>query len=92
MAGYGNRVIGELGNWVIDWGLSESDESLGWLETIDAAGLLTKPEWREDVKRLLREADELTAIFSVSAGTARRNERLKRDQSATRRGSQSPNH
>ena len=70
----------------------EADETLGWLETVDEAGLLTKPELLEELKRLLREADELTAIFSGSAGTARRNERLKRDQSATRRGSQSPNH
>jgi four helix bundle protein len=56
----------------------EADESLGWLQTIEEAELLTAPEWLLALQMLTREADELTAIFSKSAGTARRNERRKR--------------
>jgi four helix bundle protein len=58
----------------------EADESLGWLQTIEEAELLTAPEWLLALKILTREADELTAIFSKSAGTARRNERQKRSE------------
>jgi len=47
----------------------ESDESLFWLELIVEAGLM--PEKR--VKALLKEADELTAIFAASGRTAKRN-------------------
>ena len=56
----------------------EADESLGWLETIGGAELLTDPERLKELKNLTREADELAAIFSKSAGTARRNDRHKR--------------
>ena len=59
----------------------EADESLGWLETIGDAELLTDLERLRELKNLTREADELAAIFSKSAGTARRNQRRKRRRS-----------
>ena len=56
----------------------EADETLGWLETIGYAELLTNPERLKELQNLTREADELAAIFSKSAGTARRNDRRQR--------------
>ena len=44
----------------------ESDESLGWLEFITRAKLLSSPE----LPRLLQEALELRNIFGASGGTA----------------------
>jgi len=58
----------------------EADESLGWLETIGDAELLTNPERLKELKILTREADELAAIFSKSAGTARSNDRRRRSK------------
>jgi four helix bundle protein len=52
----------------------ESDESLGWLEFIEAGRLIRS----EAVKPLLEEARELVAIFSASHGTARYKERTHR--------------
>jgi four helix bundle protein len=52
----------------------EADESLGWLEFTQAGNLLASPE----LTRLVRESDELAAIFSASAGTARAKERNNR--------------
>ena len=52
----------------------ESDESLGWLEFIEAAELLKS----EELQRLLAEARELSAIMSASYGTARHKDRDKR--------------
>jgi four helix bundle protein len=52
----------------------ESDESLGWLEFIEAAGLLPAV----DVAEVTREARELVAIFSAAHGTARYRERRPR--------------
>ncbi len=49
----------------------ESDESLGWLEFIEAAKLLASAE----LDRLIAEARELAAIMSASYGTARYKER-----------------
>jgi four helix bundle protein len=46
----------------------ESDESLGWLEFIEAGQLIGGSA---DVPRLATEARELLAIFSASVGTAR---------------------
>ena len=46
--------------------VEESDESLFWLEFIGRAGMNDTAEQRD----LLREADELTAIFTSSAKTA----------------------
>jgi four helix bundle protein len=46
----------------------ESDESLGWLEFIEAAELI---RGSTDLLRLTTEARELLAIFSASFGTAR---------------------
>jgi len=48
--------------------LEEADESYFWLEFIIDEGLLTK----ELVVPLLKEADELIAIFVSSRKTARR--------------------
>jgi four helix bundle protein len=49
--------------------LEESDESLYWLEVIRDSELLPEPE----VRNLIKEANELTAIFSASDKTARIN-------------------
>jgi four helix bundle protein len=48
----------------------ECDESQGWLEFIEAAGLLKSAE----LSRLIAEAREITAIMSASLGTARKRE------------------
>ena len=59
----------------------EADETQGWLEFIEAAELITSAE----VARLLAEATHLTKIVSASYGTARYNERNRRDnRGATR--------
>ena len=47
--------------------LEEADESLLWLELINEAGVASGPK----VERLLKEADELTAIFTSSVKTAK---------------------
>ena len=47
----------------------ESDETLFWLELILEANLLEK----EKLQDLIKEADELTAIFTASGKTARQN-------------------
>jgi four helix bundle protein len=47
--------------------LEESDESLFWLELMIDANLVTKVR----AERLLKEADELTAIFTTSVKTAK---------------------
>lgn len=47
----------------------ESDESLYWLELIVESGLMK----REQVQDLMKEADELTAIFAASMKSARVN-------------------
>ena len=49
----------------------EADESLGWLEFVEAAKLLASAE----LDRLIAEARELTAIMSAFHGTARYKER-----------------
>ena len=51
----------------------EADESLGWLEFAEAAGL----RQRNDLAPLIAEAKELAAIMSASFGTARYNQRTK---------------
>jgi four helix bundle protein len=61
----------------------EADETAGWLEFIDAATLLASSE----LDRLLQEARELTAIVSASAGTARYNERNRRNDRPPRKAS-----
>jgi four helix bundle protein len=55
----------------------ESDESLGWLEFIEAAQLIGQSA---DLSRLAAEARELLAIFSASFGTARRRKRKNHTQ------------
>jgi four helix bundle protein len=52
----------------------EADESASWLDLIAEAKLVTS----DALPRLQKEAHELEAIFSSSAGTARRNERARR--------------
>ena len=47
----------------------ECDETLFWLELIVEANLLKK----EILRDLIKEADELTAIFTASGKTARQN-------------------
>jgi four helix bundle protein len=47
--------------------LEEADESLFWLELMVDAEVVTKSR----VERLLKEADELTAIFTTSVKTAK---------------------
>jgi four helix bundle protein len=47
----------------------ECDETLFWLEGIVESSLLKK----EKLQYLLKEADELTAIFTVSGKTAKQN-------------------
>jgi four helix bundle protein len=49
----------------------ESDESQGWLEFVEAAGLIASQE----LTRLQLESTELCSIFSASAGTARQRRR-----------------
>ena len=64
----------------------ESDESVGWLEFVDAAKLIVSPE----VDKLLREGRELLAIMSASAGTARYKERNRPPNPKSRRPSGQP--
>ena len=52
----------------------ESDESLGWLEFVEAAGLIPA----KDVAAAVSEARELVSIFSAAYGTARGKERRTR--------------
>lgn len=47
----------------------ESDETLFWLELITEGNLIKKDKLQE----LIKEADELTAIFTASGKTARQN-------------------
>lgn len=51
----------------------EADESLGWLQFIDRAKLVSTPE----LPRLTQEASELRNIFAASAGTARHRQRTE---------------
>ena len=59
----------------------EADESVGWLEFIEAARLLTSPE----LIPLIVESRELSAIMSASFGTARYKERNGDDDNRRRR-------
>ena len=61
----------------------ESDETLGWLEFIEAANLLRSPE----LSRLIAESRELAAIMSASYGTARYRERQGDNDQRPKRGS-----
>ena len=47
----------------------EADESLYWLEILVETGLMAEAR----LKDLIREADELTAIFTSTSHTARQN-------------------
>jgi len=48
--------------------VEEADESAFWIEVLCDAGIVKK----ERVGELLKEAQELTAIFTVSRQTAKR--------------------
>ena len=52
----------------------EADESFGWLEFIDAAGMLRSKE----LNRLIDESRQLVAIMSASYSTARENQRRRK--------------
>jgi len=49
----------------------ESDETLFWLELILESGMIKK----EELEPLIKEANELTAIFTASGKTAKQNNR-----------------
>jgi four helix bundle protein len=49
--------------------LEEADESLYWMEMLQEAGIVPT----EKLKDLMKEADELVAIFTASIKTARAN-------------------
>ena len=59
----------------------EADETQGWLEFI-RDGKITVIR---NLTSLISESTELSAIFSASAGTARENERAKRQHRRTNR-------
>ena len=61
----------------------ESDETLGWLEFIEAAHLLRSSE----LTRLIAESRELAAIMSACYGTARYRERQGDNDQRPKRGS-----
>jgi four helix bundle protein len=50
--------------------LEEADESVFWIEMIMESGMINN----ENIAGLLKEANELTAIFSKSLFTARQND------------------
>jgi four helix bundle protein len=50
--------------------LEEADESLFWFEIIEETNALSD---RIKLKQLMKESDELTAIFTASLKTARKN-------------------
>jgi four helix bundle protein len=49
--------------------LEEADESMYWLEVIRDSNLKTGPE----IEKLIKEANELTAIFAATDKTAKNN-------------------
>jgi four helix bundle protein len=73
---------------VLGKAIEECDESLGWLEMLVENRLA--PE--EEAKALVKEADELVAIFVKSRKTAERNyeNELSRERAARRRKSRLP--
>lgn len=50
----------------------EADESAYWTELITESGILNN----ENTKAVLKEANELTAIFTASGNTAKKNKQL----------------
>ena len=65
----------------------EADESQGWLEFTEAAGLITAPE----LLRLIDESRELVSIMSASVGTAREEDRRRKRREPNQSPDQSPN-
>jgi four helix bundle protein len=64
--------------------IEESDESMFWLEYLEATELLVNAS----VKRLREEANELVAIFTASQRTARENYERERRSPAARRNAE----
>jgi four helix bundle protein len=64
----GKEFISKIG--VVE---EEADESTFWLDILNASNNATK----EEVEPLLKEARELTAIFTASSKTAKRNNGLR---------------
>ena len=58
----------------------ECDETLFWLELIVESGLLE----RDRLQELIKEANELTAIFTASGKTAKQNKTIRNQQSTIR--------
>ncbi len=67
----GRHVAVDLTDFIAKLGIAEeeADETLYWLELAVAAKLITMT----DAAPLIKEADELTAIFTASRKTARKN-------------------
>ena len=64
----------------------EADESTFWISLLLASGNATK----EEINPLLNESRELTAIFTASSKTAKKNNSRKQNQKKTTRKKGSP--
>jgi len=62
--------------------IEEADESIYWLEMIDAAAIMTGPE----LQSLLDESQEPSRIFNQSQLTARRNAAARHRALSSRSG------
>jgi four helix bundle protein len=58
--------------------VEEADETAFWIEFLSDAGIIKK----ERVSELLREAQELTAIFTASRQTAKQHDRQRQKSSS----------
>ena len=65
--------------------IEESDESMFWLDYIEATGLLVNA----GMKKLRDEANQLVAIFTASQKTARANYARERNERRKRRKKES---
>ena len=65
--------------------IEESDESMFWLDYIEATGLLVNAA----IKKLRDEANQLVAIFTASQKTARANYARERNERRKRRKKES---
>ena len=57
--------------------LEEADESHYWVDVIYKAGILTISS-EDDIRNLINEANELTAIFAASDKTAKKKREIQR--------------
>jgi four helix bundle protein len=67
--------------------IEEADESMFWLEFVEATGLLVNPV----VEKLQSEANELVAIFTASQKTARANYEREKQERRTRKRKRADN-